>query len=363
MAVAFDAKATANAFDSPALTASSPLNNTNLTIGVGATALVATVNASAASGVLPTVTGVTWNGVALSLIGTKTQSDSLGSISIYGLASPASGNHTLAVSFTGANSATTLAVHCASFTGTATTTVLAFPTADVKTDASTPAGSVYPTTAFSVTTVNGDMVVGSMTNNSVDFTALSAGTILLHDATMPDGLMMWGYHAAAGATTTFQFSSGGSAICCGVAIHIAQPASSTPVIPHDFTPAFAKRQLPTEAHIFRFYVELAKEDIPKYRWFEWLSEPVRPRPTPLPAADHPFLAWNPVNPETQLVQFFESRWHYAWSEPSVKTKPGLATADQQFLAESLVVAAPGPGTLLWYMPLSGVLMINTIGSD
>lgn len=224
MAVAFDAKATADTHLTPPLTANSPLVNNGLTIGAGATALVATVTNAVGAGALATITGVTWNGVTMTLLSTKTQSDNLGQVSLYVLASPATGNHTLAVSFTGANTNASLAVDCASFSGTDTTTANAFPTANVVTDASTTGGAVYPATAFSVTTVNGDMVVGSFTNNTTDFSTLTAGTFLRDDIGLNDGLVSWGFNAAAGTTTTFQWSGGSAGvICCGIAIRIAQP--------------------------------------------------------------------------------------------------------------------------------------------
>jgi hypothetical protein len=160
----------------------------------------------------------------MTLLSSITQSDSLGRVYLFGLGSPTTGNHNLVVSFTSANSGSTLIIHGASFTGTDTTTANAFPTANIVTDASTPAGSVYPTTAFSVTTASGDMVVGTMNDNTQDFTTLTAGTIIFHDSAQNDGLLMWGYNAAVGSTTTFQFSGGASAICCGIAARVAQPA-------------------------------------------------------------------------------------------------------------------------------------------
>jgi hypothetical protein len=224
MAVAFDAKATTDAFATPALTSSSPVTLSTLTIGASATALLATVTVAAAATTIPVVTGVTWNAVSMSLLGSATQSDSLGRVYVFGLGSPTTGNHNLVVSFTSANSGSTLITHCASFTGTDTSTANAFPTGNVLTDASTPAGSVYPAAGFTVTTASGDMAVGSMSNDQIDYPTLTAGTIIFHDSGQNDGLLMWGYNAAVGSTTSFQFSGGGSTPCCGVALRVAQPA-------------------------------------------------------------------------------------------------------------------------------------------
>lgn len=66
------------------------------------------------------------------------------------------------------------------------------------------------------------------------------------------------------------------------------------------------------------------------RWHRPWSEPVRQKIAP--AATVALIAsglFAPVlNPETQITQNFESRWHYAWSEP-VRQKPGLGAHLQQ----------------------------------
>ena len=162
MAVAFDVKATADTtFNPPAATNTV----TNMTPGASATALVVfcAIATPAANTTLSTVTGVTWNGVSMSLIASKLQVNGVAACYAFGLASPATGNHNIVVSVSGGTIAdNAMYVDAVSFTGTALTTALAFPSANVLTDASTPTGTAYPTTAFSVTTANGDAVAAVM---------------------------------------------------------------------------------------------------------------------------------------------------------------------------------------------------------
>jgi hypothetical protein len=61
-------------------------------------------------------------------------------------------------------------------------------------------------------------------------------------------------------------------------------------------------------------------------WFAPLSDPVRQKPGLGPHLQQSLIATT-LEPNTQIIQGFESRWHYAWSEP-VRTRQ-LATAQQQ----------------------------------
>jgi len=68
------------------------------------------------------------------------------------------------------------------------------------------------------------------------------------------------------------------------------------------------------------------------RWhFAW-SEPVRIKPG-LRAELQQFQPTIVLDPETQITQNYESRWHQGWSIPSVLAKQGLRTGDQQFTAD------------------------------
>jgi hypothetical protein len=67
------------------------------------------------------------------------------------------------------------------------------------------------------------------------------------------------------------------------------------------------------------------------KWHELLSEPVRTRQLPTALQQQPVLV---LNPDTQVTQNYESRWHYQWSEP-VRQKPGLHASAQSFIALQL----------------------------
>lgn len=223
MTVAFDAKATS---DTAGHLPASPITNATLTIGGAATALVAYASIGTTSGTQPTISAMTWNGVAMTLLGSKVASDALNSLYVFGLANPATGNHTLSATISGSTANSDIYLDCASFTGTETSSTAAcFPSGNVLTDASTQSGTVYPTTAFSVTTVSGDMALAAMANQAVGFTGVAAGTLLRAHA--PNiGQCTWGYNPAVGATTSEQFTGGSSGSpSAGVAIRIAQPST------------------------------------------------------------------------------------------------------------------------------------------
>ncbi len=76
-----------------------------------------------------------------------------------------------------------------------------------------------------------------------------------------------------------------------------------------------------------------------FAYYNWLTEPVRQKPG-LRAYLQQAAIGPVLNPGTQIIQGFESRWHQPWSEP-VRQRPGLKTALQQFLAFQRFVAAAG----------------------
>lgn len=90
------------------------------------------------------------------------------------------------------------------------------------------------------------------------------------------------------------------------------------------------------------------------KWIYRLNEPVRLRIDPrraialaAPAAIGPVL-----NPETQLIQGFESRWHYPWSEPK-RFKRGLGAWLQPFTTPQTPVFPTGiVRTMNWFAPLN-----------
>jgi hypothetical protein len=223
MAVAFDAKATTVTGD---IGNSGTATNTTLTIG-GTGSLVIGVFSSAnnGAGALATPTAMTWNGVAMTLIGNKTDSSTDSNVYIYGLVSPATGNHTLSCTYNTSASATNY-LDCFSFSGTETSSIAnCCPAANVITDASTTTTANYPSTAFSVTTVSGDAACAAFDSvvGGNNFSTVTQGTQINYD-NANNGQLGDCYALASGTSTSLQFGGGASgSVCCGVALRIQQP--------------------------------------------------------------------------------------------------------------------------------------------
>ena len=93
------------------------------------------------------------------------------------------------------------------------------------------------------------------------------------------------------------------------------------------------------------------ESIRVDKWYVALSGPVRTPPRLIVAAQQPFAFV--LNPNTQITQNFESRWHQPWSEP-VRQKPGLGAANRPFMV-SWGVRTPTVETVTvdkWYVALT-----------
>lgn len=264
----FDAKATSVTSAFGGFT--SPQTNANLTIGANGTAVIAVIiTISAAGFTLPTISGApTWNGVAMTLIASKNNSTNLANVSVYGLASPATGNHTLSVSFSGATAQANTTIDCFSVSGSALATADCFPSANVLTDASTPAGTSYPATAFAVTTNSGDMAAAAMSAAGATNFPTTTGTLIRNDTTAAN--ISEAYALAVGASTSLQFTGGASGGAdCGVAFRIAQ---GPPKGPYDWSakPGFTPRATvdatkPTN-------LELYKNPIP-FGPYDWSAKP------------------------------------------------------------------------------------------
>lgn len=234
MAVGFSAKASVDQEFSP-MTATS--STTNMTVGASDTALIVNIAIGLTSGTISgtgiSVTAMTWNGVAMTQLGTATASDGTCIVYLFGLASPATGNHTLSATVAGTLTNSSGYLDAVSFTGTATTTAAAFPIGNVINDVSAAsAGGLYPSSPFSVTTINGDMIVATMNDVVTGFGALSGGGTIIRADSNLQGQDSWAYKAAVGASTTLQFSSSANGDkCCGVAIRIAQPGVTVTLMP------------------------------------------------------------------------------------------------------------------------------------
>lgn len=279
------------------------INNTSpqsssQTIGASSTLLLGVVAFAATSTAISTSPTMTWNGATMTLIASKVESDNLGSIYVFGIVNPSTGGpFNLTVSFTPATGGTPggyLAL--VTFSGTDVSSVAnAVPAANVLTDASTPTGTVYPTTAFSVTTANGDAVFAAMNSENSQFSTMNLGTLLNTDGALT-GNITDGYRLATTSSTTIQFGSGTSGNpCCGVAMRISQPASANPFFLQDFQPTRAIRVTPNDASR-PTNLELFKNPIPlgPYDWNKWPPQKPPPEPPPFFMGMNPNLFKNPI---------------------------------------------------------------------
>lgn len=221
MAVAFDALATATTRGFGGF--SSPQTNANLTIGGSGTCVVAAINLVVSSGALPTIGVPTWNGVNMTLIGNIVSSNNLLNNAVYGLAAPATGNHTLSVPFTGSTTNANVTIDCFSFSGSDLRSGICFPSVNVLTDTSTPTGTVYPASAFSVSTFSGDIACAVMQTTGAANFPTTTGTLIRNDNVAAN--LSSAYALASSSATTVQFTGGTSGqICVGVAFRIQQPS-------------------------------------------------------------------------------------------------------------------------------------------
>lgn len=171
--VAFDVAAQTSGCCSQA----SPYNGFSMTPGGTANALVIGVVFDNAFGAAVTGVGVTWNSVAMTLI-TNTNKTAGASIYLFGLLSPATGNHSASVTWTGTTSG--IVVSGTSWTGVNGTFGTAFT-------GSGTTGTVAPVT-LTVSSATSHGVVGLCSDgDGVTITAITATQIYLNNDEVGNG--------------------------------------------------------------------------------------------------------------------------------------------------------------------------------
>lgn len=223
MSVTFDAACTSVASDTGN---SGSFSNANLTIGASATILIAILSfwGSTTPG---SPTGVTWNGVGMTQLGSQGGSNSNIAIYAYGLVVPATGNHTCAATYTAGSGTTQNYLDCFSFNGSATGSLSVAGTISGFTgDNSTPSTANYPSGGISLTTLNnGDMAVGACaTHGGTTYsTAVASGSTLINTIGTGGG-QSTEYNPVTGSPTHIQFNSGASGgDGCALGFVITQP--------------------------------------------------------------------------------------------------------------------------------------------
>jgi hypothetical protein len=143
---------------------------------------------------------VTWNGVSMTLISRQTVATGA-AINVFGLKNPASGNQTLAASWTGGSAGDTV-LGAASFADVDQTT--AWQNVGTDTATSTSASSV-------VTTASGNMAVAVHFNDNASSTAISSGTSDWVEGAL-NGNYAMGHKASASGSETITWTLGSSVL-------------------------------------------------------------------------------------------------------------------------------------------------------
>lgn len=266
---------------------SSPITNAALTVGASGTLVIGVFSATdAATPAVPIA--MTWNGIAMSLVTNSTTSDGLTNVYVYAIISPATGNHSLSCTYTnGSGGAHAVDLDGFSYTGTDTSSVAnCIPPANIITDASTPGGAVYPASAFTVTTANGDAIACAANARSCTPGTAQIGTTINTEAVNTNNYASL-YNLASGSSVQGQFNVAGNTPCCGVAIRIKQSAATTTVQlrPAHITKLFARPLAPVPEQAYN--LNLFTNPVP-FNQTDWLKS-VYSAPSPRPSPD---IAYN-----------------------------------------------------------------------
>lgn len=225
MPVAFDAKSTLVGL------ASGLANGTNnetgvLTVGASATFLLVGVECETTTG---GVTGVTWNSVATTQVGTSSVLSTVSTSTVWGLVSPASGSRTLGIVASGLAAAANVYFFGISFTGTATASVAAATKGFAKNTATNTALTVTSGVSLAATemAVAFGIDVGSGFSNST--TETMGGTqIGENQAQTNNGCAA--YFTGAGSTVTASATLVASDLWGAVIVGIAASSAAAPVL-------------------------------------------------------------------------------------------------------------------------------------
>lgn len=187
--VTFDAKVSSDCYVSGTTNTCN-----NMTVGSGLTNSVLVVTASWNSNGTPTSFTATWNGVSMTLVGSTYSGATSSGSAIWCLAAPASGNHPIVVTLSGATSMGDNFVGATSYQKVNQTTPCANYTSAVN--------SSTATASLTVTTANGDAAVAAWDKDTGSFTTFS-GTLIFADQT---------HGTTIDAASNYDFASGSSTV-------------------------------------------------------------------------------------------------------------------------------------------------------
>ena len=215
MSVGFDAKMTggngSGGTNQYTAVAATSISSTGMTVGVGATLLVAI---AVINGPNTGSMAATWNSVAMA-IAAVIQVTGM-TIAIFTLVNPASGNKTLASSWTGSFNGYLSSI---SFTGT--DTVTGYKSADSVTGS----GASQANESLVVNTGSTGATVAALGDNSGVITVSTQTSIFANTQSAPNGAASYGLGGSGTNTHTFTFAS--SPIVAWAGIHVIAPPVAT----------------------------------------------------------------------------------------------------------------------------------------
>lgn len=159
-------------------------------------------------GVAASTATMTWNGVAMTQIGTV-QNDGNTDAYLFGLIAPATGAQTLAATWTGGAAGPVVLGAVSVYDADQTT---GWQNNGTDSGTGSPASSV-------VTSANGNMAIAGHANNNGASTAISAGTSAWNELAF-DGNYAMGYRASTGASTTITWTFTGSVVWLNLKVDV-----------------------------------------------------------------------------------------------------------------------------------------------
>jgi hypothetical protein len=178
------------------------VTDTNMTVGSGSNralvCLIGTQGLLSVSGTLTVAWDSTGTNQAMTLLASKDASDSSGSVGLWGLLNPTSGNHTFSVTWSG-SPPTEIITWCSDYTG-----VTGFAN-------TTTGGAASGVPTITITTVAGDMSVdGGNVANTGPPTVTGGQTLIFSFSGASSDNPFNGWQAATGTSNTHSWSSVGT---------------------------------------------------------------------------------------------------------------------------------------------------------
>jgi hypothetical protein len=346
MAVAFDAKSASITAATSAFSNGTPTFTGLLTVGVGATFLIIGISVEAATG---STTGVSWNSVAMTQIGTTislTGTNSNAIISLWGLVNPASGSNTLGVTCSGLPGSSSGYYFGISFTGTSTASVAA-ATKGFNTNTAT-STSLSVTSGVSLSASEMAVAFGIATGNGYNnsTTETMGGTQIGENQSLADNACA-AYFTGTGSTTTASATlSAPSQPWGAMIVGLTTPAAAT-------NPFLNNTDLPPRGYVYhewQTWLDLGLATLPKQSITKPFAQTSWPVPPPVTwfrdwqeqgNAQIPFRNFTKPFKQTEWPNPYPVQWYQSWTQ--VGTLPTSSTTKPFNKSDW-----PNPQPVTWY---------------